>query len=89
VGFEITDTGVNGQVQLAVLYVLLPILFWLIAAAIVWRYPITEARHQRIRERVERRIRAGTAAADGRGAAPAPTSNDILDINARPAGDTA
>ena len=79
VGFEITETGVTGQVQLAVLYVLLPILFWLIAAAIVWRYPITEARHQRIRERVERRIRA----------AATPTSNDSIDINARPAGDTA
>lgn len=69
VGFAITDKGVTGQTQLSVLYVLLPIVFWLIAAAIVWRYPITEVRHQRIRERVEQRIRAAEGGTEAVGAA--------------------
>ena len=58
VGFSITEQGVTGQLQLSIVYVVVPIAFWLIAAAIVWNYPVTEARHARIRERVERKMRA-------------------------------
>ena len=62
VGFSITEAGVTGQLQLSIVYVVVPIVFWLIAAAIVWNYPVTEARHARIRERMERRMRAARLA---------------------------
>ena len=55
-GFQVTTTGATGLMTLRTLYIALPIICWLIAARIIWNYPITEARHSRIRARVERRI---------------------------------
>jgi Na+/melibiose symporter-like transporter len=57
-GFVPAEHGASGTRSLLFLYVVLPIICWLIAAAIIWNYPITEVRHKRIRERVERKLAA-------------------------------
>jgi glycoside/pentoside/hexuronide:cation symporter, GPH family len=58
----------QGKGSLLFMYIVLPIICWLIAAAIIWNYPITEVRHRRIRARVERRLNGaplgGTVGAD-------------------------
>lgn len=41
--------------QLKLLFTLVPSIFFFGAAALVWNYPITEARHQRMRAALERR----------------------------------
>ncbi|HET6470465.1 MAG TPA: MFS transporter, partial [Pseudomonadales bacterium] len=61
-GFVPREHGASGKPALLFLYVVLPIICWLIAAAIIWRYPITESRHARIRARVERRLNQNGAA---------------------------
>ena len=60
-GFVPAEHGAAGTNSLKFLYIVLPIICWLIAAAIIWNYPITEVRHRRIRERVERRLRQSSA----------------------------
>lgn len=60
-GFVPAEDGAVGTNSLKFLYIVLPIICWLIAAAIIWNYPITEVRHRRIRERVERRLRHSSA----------------------------
>jgi len=57
-----------GKNSLLFLYIVLPIICWLIAAAIIWNYPITEARHRRIRARVERRLSQNAQLPQGTGA---------------------
>ena len=48
------------------LFALLPSLFFLLAAAIIWSYPITEARHRELRAELEaRRLQVNPTAADG------------------------
>ena len=60
-GFEPADHDAAGKPALLFLYIVLPIICWLIAAAIIWNYPITEVRHKRIRARVERKIAASAS----------------------------
>ena len=55
-GFVPREHGASGKPALLFLYIVLPIICWLIAAAIIWKYPITEERHARIRARVARRL---------------------------------
>ena len=40
---------------LALLYAIIPAGSKFVSLPVIWRYPLTEARHQRIRERIERR----------------------------------
>jgi len=61
-GFVPREHGATGKPTLLFLYIVLPIICWLIAAAIIWKYPITESRHARIRARVERRLNQNGAA---------------------------
>ena len=60
-GFVPAEHDAAGKPALLFLYIVLPIICWLIAAAIIWNYPITEVRHKRIRARVERRIAASAS----------------------------
>ena len=51
-GFDARPDAINGANEmfgLRFLFSTLPSLFYLSAAAIVWKYPITEARHAEIR----------------------------------------
>lgn len=63
-GFHVTRDGATGLMSLRLLYIVLPIACWLIAARMIWNYPITAARHARIRRRVERRIAQSRGGAD-------------------------
>jgi Na+/melibiose symporter-like transporter len=48
---------------LRLLFTMLPSLFFFWAAAIVWNYPITEARHARMRDALQRRMDRRAASA--------------------------
>ncbi|MFK7914240.1 MAG: MFS transporter [Pseudomonadales bacterium] len=57
-GFDATPGGTNSPEQLfglRFLFALLPSAFFVTAAAIVWKYPITEARHAEMRAELEQR----------------------------------
>jgi len=47
-----TDAGV---LALRIVYCGGPILFYGLALKLIWSYPLTPSRHQRLRERIERR----------------------------------
>jgi GPH family glycoside/pentoside/hexuronide:cation symporter len=56
VGFDATPGATNDPDQLLglrLLFALLPSAFFLLAAAIIWGYPITEARHAEMRAELE------------------------------------
>ncbi|MCC5887492.1 MAG: MFS transporter [Gammaproteobacteria bacterium] len=58
IGFDASPDAINPPAQilgLKLLFALLPSTFFLLAAALVWNYPITEVRHQRLRSALERR----------------------------------
>jgi glycoside/pentoside/hexuronide:cation symporter, GPH family len=58
VSFDATPGAANDADQLLglrLLFALLPSAFFLLAAAIIWRYPITEARHAEMRSELEAR----------------------------------
>ncbi len=60
-GFDAAPEAVNGADELfglRFLFSTFPSLFFLTGAAIVWRYPITEARHEEIRRGIEARLKA-------------------------------
>ena len=59
-GFRITPEGVEGLAALSFLYVAFPILCWLVAAAVIWNYPITAERHAEIRDQMARRASGET-----------------------------
>ena len=66
--FDFQAAGENGPEQimaLRVVFVFLPIVFYASALAVMWNYPISEARHRRLmgllERRVERRARAAAA----------------------------
>ena len=64
-GFNADPEAVNGADELfglRFLFSTLPSVFFLAAAAVVWNYPITEARHAEMRAQLEQRA-AGPAAA--------------------------
>jgi glycoside/pentoside/hexuronide:cation symporter, GPH family len=59
VGFNAAPDALNDPAQLfglRFMFALFPSLFFLAAAAIIWRYPITEERHREMREELERRL---------------------------------
>lgn len=63
-GFDATPGGTNTPEQLfglRFLFALFPSLFFVTAAAIVWNYPITEARHAEMRAELEGRSGAQVA----------------------------
>ena len=74
-GFSVTPDGATGLLTLRTLYITFPIVCWLIAAWIIWDYPITEARHERIRARVQRRVAQRSAAAQRTNANSLPASS--------------
>lgn len=49
------DNGPGALLALSVCYLLLPSLFSIGAAILIWNYPITSERHQRLRDRLQRR----------------------------------
>ena len=49
------DNGPNALLALSVCFLLLPSLFSIGAAILIWNYPITSERHRRIRDRLQRR----------------------------------
>ena len=56
VGFDATAGSANGPDELfglRFLFSTFPSIFFLTGAAIVWNYPITEARHREIRAKLE------------------------------------
>jgi len=59
VGYKVGETAntatANGGLIAA--YLVIPALFWIAAASVAWRFPITAARHNIIRQRMERRER--------------------------------
>lgn len=64
--FGFQAAGENGPDQimaLRVVFIFLPIVFYVIAFAVIWNYPISEARHKRLigllQRRSERRAKAG------------------------------
>jgi len=72
VGFDATPGGMNGADQLLglrVLFAFVPSAFYLLAGVVIWKYPITEARHREMRAELEDRLRerdgAGSIAAGG------------------------
>jgi Na+/melibiose symporter-like transporter len=65
--FDFQAAGENGPTQimaLRVVFVFMPILFYICAFLVMWNYPITEARHRRLmgllERRSERRARAAS-----------------------------
>jgi len=67
--FGFRAKGENGPDQilaLRVVFILVPIVFYLAALTVVWRYPISEARHQRLIGFLERRKVRREAAVAGR-----------------------
>lgn len=66
VGFDAAPNAVNGEAPLLglrLLFAVLPSAFFLLAGAMVWNYPITEARHAELRAQLEAQGAAGTASA--------------------------
>lgn len=64
VGFDATPAGVNGADQLLglrVLFAFVPSAFYLLAGVVIWKYPISEARHREMRAELESRSGAGEA----------------------------
>ncbi len=62
--FGFDAKGENGPEQIQALrlvFCLLPMPFYFVAFAVVWKYPITEARHQRLIALLERRTERRTA----------------------------
>lgn len=58
VGFNAAPAGMNDPEQLfglRFMFALFPSLFFLTAAAIIWKYPITEAKHREMRAELEAR----------------------------------
>lgn len=58
IGFDASPAANNPPAQilgLKLLFALLPSTFFLLAAALLWNYPITEFRHRRLRAALERR----------------------------------
>jgi glycoside/pentoside/hexuronide:cation symporter, GPH family len=56
--FAFDPNGANDAVALfglKVVYILVPILFWLLSAIFIWGFPITPERQRRIRSLLERR----------------------------------
>ncbi len=56
--FDFRAAGENGPSQvlaLRVVFVFLPIVFYVCAFALMWNYPISESRHRRLLERLQRR----------------------------------
>jgi len=56
--YDAERRGANGPAELSglrFLFSIFPSRFFIAGAAIVWKYPITEARHREIREELERR----------------------------------
>jgi glycoside/pentoside/hexuronide:cation symporter, GPH family len=70
--FDFQATGTNGPEQinaLRVIFIFLPVFFYVIAFLVMWNYPISEARHKRLIEMLQRRSerRARAARASGTG----------------------
>jgi Na+/melibiose symporter-like transporter len=64
-GFDAGPEAANGPDELfglRFLFSTFPSIFFLLGAAIVWNYPITEARHAEIRREIESRAGSGAAA---------------------------
>jgi Na+/melibiose symporter-like transporter len=86
VGFEAAPGAANQPDQLLglrVLFAVLPSLFFLLAAAIIWGYPITEARHAEMRAELEAllRVERGRApGAGGHGAAAVPADRPLQSL---------
>jgi Na+/melibiose symporter-like transporter len=58
-GFDPTKQNGPDELRwLTVLYVALPIALWLVTIRMLWKFPITPARHARMRARIERRTAA-------------------------------
>ena len=63
-GFSATiDNAEPALFTLSALYLLAPSVFSIVAAALIWNYPVTSERHQRIRARLEKRNLAREKAA--------------------------
>ncbi len=57
-GFEVSGFNeTRGRTALIALFVLLPLVLKLLAASVIWRYPLTAARHLALRERIEETAR--------------------------------
>ena len=64
VGFDAAPNAVNGEAPLLglrLLFAVLPSAFFLLAGAMVWNYPITEARHAELRAQLEEQGAAAAA----------------------------
>ena len=64
VGFDAAPNAVNGEAPLLglrLLFAVLPSAFFLLAGAMVWNYPITEARHAELRSQLEAQGAAAAA----------------------------
>lgn len=68
--FDFQASGENGPEQimaLRVVFIFLPVVFYVIALVVMWKYPISEERHRRLigllERRRERRARSAAAAA--------------------------
>ncbi len=76
--FGFQASGDNGPTQilaLRVVFVIVPIIFYASALAVMWNYPITEARHARLMNLLERRLaRRQRAEAQARGDLGAPAT---------------
>jgi len=66
--FDFQASGDNGPTQilaLRIVFIFMPVFFYMCAFAVMWKYPISEARHKRLigllQRRVERRERAAAA----------------------------
>jgi GPH family glycoside/pentoside/hexuronide:cation symporter len=67
-GFDATPEGSNGADELfglRFLFSTFPSIFFLVGAAIVWKYPITEERHAEIRAELEARNAGDELASEG------------------------
>ena len=63
-GGTITGNSSNSLLWVALLYAIIPAGFKIAALPFIWRYPLTEARQIKIRERIERRgvaVRSGSS----------------------------
>lgn len=73
IGFDASPAADNPPAQilgLKLLFAVLPSTFFLFAAALVWNYPITEVRHQRLRAALQRRRGRAIARDSGNREAP-------------------
>ena len=72
VGFDAAPNAVNGETPLLglrLLFAVLPSAFFLLAGAMVWNYPITEARHAELRAQLEEQGAAAASSPKPAGAA--------------------